>query len=134
MNPRLVQRFITAHDSQESGRLGEAGRTHAGNLQELLPAAKRPMLLSIVHQLAGNQLVESGDVAQQRNTGGVQLDTDVVDTRLDDRLQRLLEPLPLNIVLIKADTDILGIDLDQLAERVLQAPADRNGAAQRDID
>src|SRR5262249_61453860 len=58
----------------------------------------------------------------------------LVDARLDDAVQRLLELLGVDVVLILADADVLRVDLDQLAERVLQAPANGDGAAQRRVE
>ena len=79
-------------------------------------------------------LVQAGHVPQQRHAGGVQVDADVVDARFDDLGQRFLEVLRMNVVLVKPDADVLRVDLDQLAERVLQPPADGNGAAQGGVE
>jgi hypothetical protein len=37
-------------------------------------------------------------------------------------------------VLVLADADALGVDLDQLGQRVLQAAGDAGGAAQAHVD
>ncbi len=37
-------------------------------------------------------------------------------------------------MLVLADADALGVDLDQLGQRVLQAARDAGGAAQADVD
>ena len=92
------------------------------------------MLLAVLDQLAGHQLVQAGDVPQQRHAGRVQIDADVVDARLDDAFQRFLQVLGVDVVLIQADADVLRIDLDQLAERILQAAADGDGAAQGGVE
>src|SRR5205807_4583307 len=56
-----------------------------------------------------------------------------VDARFDNAFQRLLEVARVDVVLIQADADVLWIDFHQLAERVLQAPADGDGAAHRGV-
>src|SRR5207247_5210039 len=38
-----------------------------------------------------------------------------------------------DVVLIQTDADVVRIDLDPLAERILQAPADGDGAAQESV-
>src|SRR5262249_55347586 len=38
-----------------------------------------------------------------------------------------------DVVLVQADADVLRVDLDEFAERVLQAPADGDGAAERGV-
>src|SRR5581483_9313405 len=63
------------------------------------------------------------------HAGRVQVDADLVDAGLDDRLQRLLELAGADVVLVEADADVLRVDLDQLTERVLKAAADGDGAA-----
>src|SRR5207302_2044409 len=83
----------------------------------------------VLHQVAGHHLVEAGNVAQQRHAGGVQIHADRVDARLDDGVQRLAQLLGADVVLIEADADVLRVDLDQLAERVLQTAADGDGCA-----
>ena len=50
------------------------------------------------------------------------------------RFQRFLEMLRIDVVLVQADADVLRVDLDQLAQRVLQAPADGDGAAERGVE
>src|SRR3712207_8451348 len=56
--------------------------------------------------------------------------SDLVDARLNDRLERLLELLGIDVVLVQPDADILRVDLDQLTERVLQPPADGDGRSE----
>ena len=57
-----------------------------------------------------------------------------VDAVLDHRIERAGEPGLVDVVLVLADADRLGLDLDQLGQRVLQAARDRDGAAQADVE
>ena len=41
--------------------------------------------------------------------------------------------LGIDVVLVEADTDVLGLDLDELGEGVLQPASDRDAAAQRGV-
>ena len=66
---------------------------------------------------------------QQGHARRVQVDADEVDATGDDRLERLLELLGVDVVLVEPDADILRLDLDQLGERVLEPAADRDAAA-----
>src|SRR5438552_2336423 len=70
---------------------------------------------------------------KERYAGRVQVHANLIHARFDDGVERVLELPGADIVLIQADTDVLRIDLDQLAERVLQPAADGDGAAQRGI-
>ena len=42
--------------------------------------------------------------------------------------------LGIDVVLVEADADVLGLDLDELGEGVLQPASDRDAAAQRGVD
>ena len=71
---------------------------------------------------------------EQGNARRVQVDADEVDATGDDRLERLLELLGIDVVLIEPDADILRLDLDQLGQRVLEPAADRDPAAQGRVE
>ena len=77
---------------------------------------------------------EPGDARQQRRRGGVDVDADGVDAVLDHRVERARQLGLVDVVLVLADADRLGVDLHQLGERVLQAARDRHRAAQRDVE
>ncbi len=96
--------------------------------------AEAPVFVAILHDVDRGALGDSGHVAQQRPRGGVQIDADAVDAAFDHRLQRLLQIALIDIVLILADADRFGIDLDQFGERVLQAARDGDGAAHGQVE
>src|SRR5262249_26936741 len=134
VNPGLVERVLAVADLEEAGGLRVAGVADARHLQQLGAAAERPVLLAVLDQLAGRHGVQPGDVPQQGYAGRVQLDADVVDARLDDPLQRFLELPRVYVVLVQADADVLWVDLDQLAERVLQPTADGDRAPRERVE
>ena len=82
--------------------------------------ANGPALLAEVDDPPRGQLVEPGDVPQQGDAGRVEVDADEVDATRDDRLERLLELLGVDVVLIEPDADVLRLDLHQLGQRVLK--------------
>ena len=57
-----------------------------------------------------------------------------VDAILDDRIERAREFVFAEIVLILAHADRWRINLDQLGERVLKPPGDRDCAAQGHVE
>ena len=57
-----------------------------------------------------------------------------VDAILHHRVERARQLEFREIVLVLADADAFGVDLDQFGQRVLQAPRDGNGAAQGDVE
>ena len=105
-----------------------------GTLQQLRARAEASVLVAILHDVDRRALGDSGDVAQQRPRGGVEIDADAVDATLDHGFERLLQIALIDIVLILADADRFGIDLHQLGERVLQAARDADGAAHGEVE
>jgi len=89
----------------------------------MLTVFERSVSLAKFDHITGHHLIEAGNVAQQRHAGGVEIDANLVDTRFNNAFQRFLETLGRHIMLIEADADILRIDFDQFAERILQAAA-----------
>ena len=83
---------------------------------------------------AGGQLVEPGHVTEQGDARRVEVDAHEIDAASDDRVECFLELLGIHIVLIKADANILGLNLHQLGERILEPAADRDTAAERGVE
>ena len=73
-------------------------------------------------------------MGEKRGGGGVEIDAHRVHRILNHGIERLGQPVLVDIVLILADPDALGLDLDQFGQRVLQAPGDGNRAAQRHVE
>ena len=57
---------------------------------------------------AASLLADARHVAQQRGRGGVDVDADVVDDRLDHGVQRGGQLLLIHVVLVQADADATG--------------------------
>ena len=71
---------------------------------------------------------------QQGRGRGVGVDADGIDAVLDHRIERARQPGFAEIVLVLADADRLGIDLDQFGQGILQPPRDRYRATQGDVE
>src|SRR5262249_61039786 len=81
----------------------------------------------VLHDVLRGRGVQPGHVAQQGRPGVVEVHPDFVHTRLDDLVDRLLEVLRLDVVLVQAAPDVLRIDLHELGQWVLQVEADGDG-------
>ncbi len=134
VDPGAVERVLAVGDLEEARRLREGRRPDPLDLRQLVAAGERAVLLAIIDDPPGGQLVEARDVPQQGHARRVQVDADEVDATGDDRLERLLELLGVDVVLVEPDADVLGLDLDQLGQRVLEPAADRDAAAQGRVE
>src|SRR3546814_5940772 len=74
----------------------------------------------------GKRSAEPRHARQQRRRRGIEIDTNRIDRILHHRVEHLREPVLIDIMLILADADCLGFDLDQFSQRVLQASRDRS--------
>ncbi len=82
---------------------------------------------------AGQFRADAGHVGQQGGRSGVHIHADVVDHALHHPIQRVLEGGLVHIVLVHANADGFGIDLDQFGQRVLGAPGDGDRTADGDV-
>ena len=134
MDPGGVERILALGDLEEAGRLHEGGVAEAGHALELFAAAEGAVLAAMLVHPPRRELVHARHVAQQGGAGGVHIDPHEVHARFDHLVEHGAEVLGLDVVLVEPHADVGGVDLDQFAERVLQAAADGNGAADRGVE
>ena len=77
------------------------------------------MLVAELDDLLRGALSDSRDVAQQRPGCRVEIHADAVHAALDHGFERALQLVLIHVMLILADADRFGIDLDELGKRVL---------------
>jgi hypothetical protein len=77
---------------------------------------------------------DPGHVGEERGGGGVHLHADPVHAALHRLVEAPLQLRLRDVVLVLPHPDRLRIDLDQLGERVLQAPGDGDGGAEGEIE
>ena len=129
-----VQQVLAVADAQEPGRLFERLGPDARHLPQLRARTEAAVLIPKGDDVEGGPFRDAGDIAQQRPRRSVQIDAHPVDAAFDHAFERRLKLALVNVVLILADADRLGIDLDQLGERVLQAAGNGNGSAHGEIE
>ena len=91
------------------------------------------MLVAVGDDIGCQRAVQAGNAREQGHRGGVDVNADGVDAVFDDGVERFCQPCLADIVLILADADRFGLDLDEFSKRVLQTAGDGNRAAQADI-
>jgi hypothetical protein len=133
VNPSPVEWVGRVQDLQESGSLSEGGRADALNLRQLAAIAEWTFFFPAIDDPSRGQLIEARDVPKQRHAGGIQVDSNKINATGYDRLERFLELLGIDIVLVQPDADVLRLDLDQLRQRVLEPAADRDRRTERRV-
>ena len=135
MHRRSIERLAAVRDAQEAGALLEGALVQAARtFSRSLRLAKRPCRIAMRDDGFGERRAEAGHARQQRRRSGVEIDADGIHRVFDHRFQRAAEPVLVDIVLILADADRFRLDLDQFGQRILQAPRDRDRAAQRHVE
>ena len=127
VNPRRVERIDAAGYLQESRCLHERRFANPWHFLDLFAGLEWPFLLAVLEEPPRGELIESRYISQQRRAGCVQINTDVIHTRLDNSIERLLQMLRFHVVLIKPHADVGGIDLHKFRKRIEQAAANGNG-------
>ena len=125
---------FAVNDFEEAGGLGIGDGPDAVNFEQLLATDERAFFLAMFDDPPRGELIEAGDVPQERHAGGIQVDADEIDATLDDGFERFLEIFRIDVMLIEADADILRLDLDEFGERVLKPAADGNRAAEGGVE
>ena len=133
MHRRGVQRILATLDAQEAGALLEGLRPETGDVLELTTGGERPIVLPVAHDVLRQRGRHSGDPAQQRHRGGVDVHPDGVHRVLHHRVQPGGQHRLVDVMLVLAHADGLRVDLDQLGQRVLQPAGDGHRTTQRDI-
>ena len=133
MDPGAVERVITVDDLEEARRLDVRGISDSRNGLQLFPIAERAVLLAILVDATGRQLIQPRHVSQQRGAGRIDIDADVVDARFHDGIQRRAQVFAFHVVLIESNSDAGGVDLDQFRQRIQCATADGHRSADRGI-
>src|ERR1019366_3420219 len=107
-----IEGVFAAANAQKSSGLFEGLRADAGHGIDFDAGAKLAPLIAELDDLLRGALGDPCDVTQQRPRGGVEIDADAVHTALYHGFERTLELRLIDVVLILADADRLGIDLD----------------------
>ncbi|MCW0448515.1 hypothetical protein NB706_001349 [Xanthomonas sacchari] len=131
---RSVQRLLAIGDAQEAGALFERLVAQPRHLEQVLAALERAVVVAVAHDVLGHARRQPGHARQQRRRGGVDVHADRVHAVLHPGVQRPRQAVLVDVVLVLAHADRLGLDLDQFRQRILQAPRDRHRAAQRHVE
>ena len=129
-----VERLVAVADAQEAGGLLEGLGAEAGHLLERGAVGEGAVLVAVRHDLLGQLGADAGDIGEQGGRGGVDVHADLVDDAFDHAVEAAGQLLLVDVVLVQADADRLGVDLDQLGQRVLDAAGDGDGAAHADVE
>ena len=129
-----IQWIVPVQDAHESGALFECLGPQLGHLQQLSPVGEASVGLPVVNDVAGNGLVDSGDIFQKGRGCGVQIHAHFVHAVLHHAVQGIAELLLVHVMLVLAYADGLGVDFHQLRQRILEPAGDGRGASLSHIE
>ena len=130
MDAGTVEHLRALRHAQEAGCLLVGFLPELRHLQHLFARGKGTVFLPIGYDVFCRGRIQSGDAPQQGGGGRIQIHADGVDAVLDHAAQSLVQPFFRHVMLILPHTDGLGVDFDQLGQRILQAARDGDGTAQ----
>ena len=130
----VVQCLAPAGNAEKSGALLECLCTDARHLRHLPARGKGSVFLPVLHDILRGGLIDAGNIGKQGVGGGIDVHADRIDAGLDHTAQRLIQPRLLHVMLVLPDADALGIDLDQLRQRILEPPRDGHGRALHHVE
>ena len=121
-----VQWMGAIPNSQKPRRLLEGLGTQARDFLQGFPGSEGAVTVPVLHDSLGQPGTQARNVGEQLAAGGVQLHAHIVDATAHHIVQAFLEGLLVDIVLVLAHTDGLGVYLDQFGQGVHEAAADGN--------
>ena len=124
-----VQRVLRLLDPQETGALLESLLAQTGHLHELPAGLVAARLGAVSHDIVGQSGADAGNVLEQVWTRRVQVHAHAVHAAFHGIVQLFVQERLVHVVLVLADSQGLRVNLDQFGERVHQAAADGNCAA-----
>ena len=130
---RAVERRFPVMDAQESRALGKCRITKTRHIVQSTAVFETAMLVAVGDDVLGNRGIDARNTAEECGGGGVEIYADMVDGVLDSSIERFLQLLLADVMLILSDTDRLWVDLNELCQRVLHAARDGDCAANRHI-
>ena len=133
VHARHVQRIVAAADAQKARRLLEGLGAQAGHVHQLLAALEGAVGIAPAHHRLGHAARQARDARQQRRRGRVQVHAHGVHAVLDHGVELARQLALVHVVLVLAHANALGVDLDQLGQRVLQPARNAGGAAQAHV-
>ena len=112
-----VERVLGPGQPQEAGALLERFGAKALDLFELAREVNAPSSSRRATMFLAVAAGDAGHPPQQRGRGSVEIDADRVDAILNNAVKSFAQPLLGHIVLVLADADGFGVDLDKFGER-----------------
>ena len=130
----IIQGIGRSGNAQKTGRLFESLFAQALDFAQVLAGMEGPLLVPSPDDGRSRGLVQAGHVLQELLGSQVEVDPDPVDAALHDLVQGGFEPALVDVVLVLAHADRLGLDLDQLGQGILQAAGDGDRPADGDVE
>lgn len=87
MDGCIVEGALSVSDAEETGALGEGGRSQTGHLEEGAAASEGAVFISVGHDISCHSGADACDMGKKGWAGGIEIHAYVVDGVLNDRVQ-----------------------------------------------
>ena len=125
--------MLSTEDAKETCRLLVGDVAETWDFFQLSTSFERTVLITIGNDVRGDTGVESSDVSEQLARGCVYFHTDAVHTTNHRIIEAGFQEILIHVVLILADSDTFGIELNQLSKWVHESTTNGNSTTDGDI-
>ena len=87
MDTRIVQEIIPIWNPQEACRLLKGLIAQARHFFQLLSGSQRSLFFAVLDNIFRDSFVETSDMGKKGGAGSIDIDTDLVNHRIDDEVQ-----------------------------------------------
>ena len=133
VNAGHIQWVVPPANAQKACSLLKRLGAQARDFHKLLAVAERTIRITPAHHRLGHRAAQARHAGEQRHGSRVQVYAHGVHAVFHHRIQLACQLALVDIVLVLAHANALGVNLDQLCQWVLQAAGNRDRTAQAHI-
>ena len=130
MDTSIVQNFLAFGDPQETGALLEGLGPQLGHLFQLGPGREGTVLFPVGNDVLCSGGSQTGNLLQKRRGSSIGIHAHCIDAVLHHAAQGSIQLLLGAVVLVLSHADGLGVNFNQLCQRILQTACDGYSGAQ----
>lgn len=133
VNSGGVERVGGSRNAEEASTLFKGFGSQARNFVQFFSGGESTVFVAVGHDIVCQGGGHSGNSGKKWCGCGVEVNSDCVYCVFDDTIKGFGKCNLVDIVLVLADSDGFGLNLDELRQWILESPRDRNCTAEGDV-